>query len=230
MAEEVNRVFVDQYAQWLFASEPSAVTHLRAEGIPAERIHELGNVMVDTMHRMRSKIERSSILTRLNVQRHAYGVVTLHRAELLADETCFREVWESLQTISVGLPLIAPLHPRTRAVVARLGLEKNSGIHLLDALGYVDMQRLISDACFVWTDSGGLQEETTALGVPCFTLREETERPITIEEGTNTLVGCSKAAIAQAYKEACQHPKRGRTPLLWDGKAAERIAKIIAEA
>lgn len=230
MAEEVNRVFVDQYAKWLFASESSAVNHLKAEGIPAERIYEVGNVMVDTMHLMRSKVEGSSVLTQLHLQRHAYGVVTLHRAELLADETCFKEVWAALQAIATELPLIAPLHPRTRILVAKLGLEKNSGIRLIDSLGYVDMQRLISEARFVWTDSGGLQEETTALGVPCFTVREETERPITIEEGTNTLVGCSKMGIAQAYKEACQYPKRGRTPDLWDGRAAERIAKIIAEA
>lgn len=230
MAEELNRVFVDHYARWLFASEPSAVAHLKAEGIPAERIYEVGNVMVDTMHSMRSQSEASSILAQLNVQKQTYGVVTLHRAELLADEERFKEVWRALQAISKDLPLIAPLHPRTRALVTKLGLEEEKGIRLIDPLGYVDMQRLVGDARFVWTDSGGLQEETTVLGVPCFTLREETERPITIEEGTNVLVGCSKERIEKAYREGCNHPKTGRIPALWDGQAAHRIAKVIAQA
>lgn len=230
MAEELNRVFVDRYARWLFASEPSAVRHLKAENVPVERIYEVGNVMVDTMYHMRSKIEASAILQCLGMKKQAYGVVTLHRAELLADEKAFKEVWKALESISKDLPLVAPLHPRTRALVSKLGLEKKEGIHSIEPLGYVDMQRLIGDARFVWTDSGGLQEETTALGVPCFTVRAETERPITVEEGTNILVGCSGKGIEGAYQEACHAPKKGRIPALWDGHAADRIAKVIAEA
>ncbi len=230
MAEEVNRVFVDRYARWLFASEPSAVAHLTAEGIPAERIYEVGNVMVDTMRLMQPKVEKSSILNQLHLQEKTYGMVTLHRAELLADEERFKDVWAALQDISKDLPLVAPLHPRTRTMVAKLGLDIQKGIQMIDPLGYVDMQRLTGGAQFVWTDSGGLQEETTVLGVPCFTVREETERPITIEEGTNRLVGCTREGIDRAYQKGSIYPRTGHIPALWDGYAADRIANIIAQA
>lgn len=237
MAEERNRIFVDKQAQWLFTTEPSAREHLLMEGIPSEKIHEVGNVMVDTMRLMRPLIDESTILPRLSMilkldlKPGSYGVVTLHRAELLKNESSFREVWEALGEIAKQIPLIAPLHPRTADVIHGLGLDpKKHPLYLTGPMPYTDMQRLVKDAKYVWTDSGGLQEETTVYGVPCFTIREETERPITIIEGTNVLVGCTKEGIDRSYKEVCTHPKTGRIPLLWDGHAAERIAKIVLEA
>lgn len=228
MAEECNRIFVDQHAQWLFTTEPSAKQNLLNEGICPEAIYEVGNVMVDTMHLMRPQVEASTVLELYKLNKRGYGVVTLHRAALVKDPAMFRRVWEGLVTIAHTLPLIAPLHPRTRALVNDLDLSSRS-IQVVDSMGYADMQRLVRDAAYVWTDSGGLQEETTVYGVPCFTVREDTERPITIEVGTNTLVGCTKQGIEDAYHKAQIHPKEGRIPLLWDGHAAERIARILRD-
>lgn len=228
MAEERNRVFVDRHAQWLFTTESRAKQNLLDEGVAQTRIYEVGNVMVDTMHLMRPQVERSTILAELNVKKGAYGVVTLHRAALMQDKNLFKGVWEALRTIAQTLPLIAPLHPRARALLTELKLVSD-GIRVVDPLGYADMQRLICDAQAVWTDSGGLQEETTVYGVPCFTIREDTERPITIERGTNILVGCTKERIEDAYAAFRLSPKQGAIPPLWDGHAAERIAKILVD-
>lgn len=229
MAEERNRIFVDHHAQWLFTTEPSAKRNLLKEGIAPERIYEVGNVMVDTMHLMRAQVEASVILSALRLAKQGYGVITLHRAALMQDKNVFQEVWKSLSTIARTLPLIAPLHPRARILLTELGLASDD-IHIIDPLGYADMQRLIRDARAVWTDSGGLQEETTVYGVPCFTVREDTERPVTIEEGTNVLVGCTQKGIEDAYAAFNHSPKQGSVPALWDGHAAERIAKILVDA
>ncbi|MBP9709693.1 UDP-N-acetylglucosamine 2-epimerase (non-hydrolyzing) [Patescibacteria group bacterium] len=228
MAEERNRIFVDHEAQWLFTTEPGAKHNLLNEGVAPERIYEVGNVMVDTMHLMRSQVERSTILTGLGVKKTEYGVVTLHRAALMQDKNIFHAVWKALRSIAQTLSLIAPLHPRARALLTELALASDD-IRITDPLGYADMQRLIRDAKAVWTDSGGLQEETTVYGVPCFTIREDTERPITIEQGTNVLVGCTQKGIEDAYTIFNHMPKQGSIPALWDGHAAERIANILAE-
>lgn len=226
MPEEINRVFVDRHASYLFATEPMAVEYLRSECVAPERIFEVGNVMVDTMHLMRPKIDASNILAHLHLEPRKYGVATLHRAELFQEERTFSEVWSALEEGARSLPLIAPLHPRTKAELEKRGIV-NDSIRIIDALGYVDMQRLIKDSAGVWTDSGGLQEETTVYGVPCFTVREETERPITVSEGTNTLVGCTRQGIEASFIRARQTPKTSRVPRLWDGHAAERIADVL---
>lgn len=229
MAEELNRVFVDHHAEILFTTEAEATQHLMAEGIERGRIHEVGNVMIDTMRLMRPRVDASQILEELNLTSGSYGVVTLHRSELLQNESNFTEVWRTLLELSQALPCIFPVHPRTRQVLERYGLSGSPSFRLIDPLGYADMQRLVREARCVFTDSGGLQEETTVLHVPCITLREETERPITVREGTSVLVGYVPERIRAAF-EACmrgEHPK-GRVPALWDGHAAERIAAVLA--
>ncbi len=230
MAEELNRVFVDHYATWLFTTEPSATQHLLDEGISSTTIHETGNVMVDTMYHMKVKVDASTILSRLKVQRGMYGVVTIHRPELIQHPQKLRAVWEALTRIHASLPLIFPVHPRTRGVLEQAGLLRQEGICCIDPLGYADMQCLVREARCVFTDSGGLQEETTVLRVPCFTLREETERPITVSEGTSVVVGHKSENILQAFDAFCANaPKQARIPLLWDGRAAERIADILLQ-
>ncbi len=228
MAEELNRVFVDRYATWLFTTEPAAKKHLLNEGISADSVFEVGNVMVDTLHHMQASVDASTILARLNLQNGAYGVVTIHRPELIDQPEKLRAVWAALTTIHASLPFIFPIHPRTRRVFELAELLKEGGVICIDPLGYADMQHLVREARCVFTDSGGLQEETTALGVPCFTLREETERPITVSEGTSMIVGHDSEKILAAFDafRASGH-KQGRVPALWDGRAAERIADIL---
>lgn len=228
MAEELNRVFVDHYAEWLFTTEPSAKQYLLQEGVSGDRIHEVGNVMVDTMHFMKPKVDASRILEEMNLASGSYGVLTIHRPELIDSPERLQEVWEALNTVHASLPLVFPTHPRTRRILEQSALLKRSDIRCIDPLGYADMQRLVREARCVFTDSGGLQEETTVLGIPCFTLREETERPVTISEGTSVLVGHRKEQIVEAFNTFCTRgPKQTRIPAGWDGHAAERIADIL---
>lgn len=228
MAEELNRVFVDHYAEWLFTTEPSAKQHLLKEGVKGERIYEVGNVMVDTMRFMKPKVDASSVVASMGLVKGEYGVLTLHRPELIDHPERLREVWEALSEIEKSLPLIFPVHPRTQRILDQAHLLKGTKIRCVDPLGYADMQRLVRDAKCVFTDSGGLQEESTVLGVPCFTLREETERPITVSEGTSIIVGHEKKRIMDAFHALCtQGPKQAHIPAWWDGHAAERIADIL---
>jgi len=236
MPEEINRVLTDHISDALFATEQSAVENLANEGIPDERVHLVGNVMIDTLLKHRQAAEASSVLDDIGVDPRRYGVVTLHRPSNVDEPEVLRDIVDALERIAGELELVFPIHPRTRASLDRLGLADRvaaiSAIHTPDPLGYLDFIKLLANATVVLTDSGGIQEETTILGVPCLTIRENTERPSTIEHGTNRLVRPDKAAILEAWEAVSVNgrvPGTGsdRRPPLWDGRAAERIAEIL---
>lgn len=234
MPEEINRLITDQLSARLYLTERSAFDNLLREGIESSRCRFVGNVMIDTLHhhsRAALPLAQIPALAQPQLQVAArgagHGVVTLHRPANVDDPQLLRRLLETLNQIGRRLPLIFPLHPRTRAQIVQQRLESLlDGETLLpvEPLGYLEMLGLMRDARLVLTDSGGIQEETTALGVPCLTLRENTERPITLTEGTNTLVGRDPATIlAQVEEILASGGKRGRAPELWDGHAAERI-------
>jgi UDP-N-acetylglucosamine 2-epimerase (non-hydrolysing) len=235
MPEEINRVLTDQIADRLYTTERSAEENLRREGIPADRICFAGNVMIDSLLLNRPQARSAAATLRQHgiepaLLDHAagYGVVTLHRPSNVDDRDVLRGVMGVLAEVSAQLPLVFALHPRTRANLDRFGLIESIDprrMILLPPQGYLEMLGLTSRAALMLTDSGGLQEETTALGVPCLTLRDNTERPITVEQGTNTLVGRDREAILRGVADILKRGgKRGRIPELWDGHAAERIA------
>jgi len=238
MPEEINRVVTDQIADRLYTTERSAEGNLRSEGIPAERVIFCGNVMIDSLLAHRNHARSAADTLRAHdidplVLEHpkGYGVVTLHRPSNVDDPQTLRSLLVTLGDVAKDLPLVFAMHPRTRSNIDKLqlgALVDPARLVLLPPQGYLEMLGLMSGATLVLTDSGGLQEETTALGVPCLTLRANTERPITIEQGTNTLVGTDRAAILQAVAEILGgQGKRGRVPELWDGHAAERIASDL---
>ena len=237
MPEEINRILTDQISDILYTTERSAHDNLAREGIPAERAVFVGNVMIDSLVANRSKaVPPVELLTRAG---HAaerivdgYGVVTLHRPSNVDHPETLGAIIDALGEIGRRLPLVFALHPRTRNNLERFGMQDRldaPGFVILPPQGYLEMLGLMAGATMVLTDSGGIQEETTALGVPCLTIRENTERPITIEQGTNTLVGVDPATIrAAADAVLAGGGKRGRVPELWDGRAAERIASHLA--
>ena len=234
MPEEINRLLTDQIADVLFTPSSDADENLRAEGIPAERIHLVGNVMIDSLFLHLERAKASTIRDQLGVANADYAVLTLHRPSNVDDRETFVGIIEALAQIGRRLPIIFPVHPRTRKAIADLGLEKliqdSKGLRLIDPLGYLDFMWLYSGARLVLTDSGGIQEETTALGIPCFTLRENTERPITVEMGTNVVVGTDPDRIAAASFSALERQPDAsppRIPPLWDGHTAERIADVL---
>jgi UDP-N-acetylglucosamine 2-epimerase (non-hydrolysing) len=226
MPEENNRIITDAISSFHFVSEPSGAVNLQAEGVPESTIFSVGNVMIDTLLRFREKAAKSTILELLGVQARSYAVVTLHRPSNVDDPARLRSIYNSLEELSGDLPIVFPVHPRTRA---RLGETKPiPGLKLISPLGYLDFLRLMSEARLVLTDSGGIQEETTVLQVPCLTLRENTERPITVEEGTNRLIGAEPAAILPAAHEILANGAiHGKIPALWDGHASERILDAL---
>ncbi len=235
MPEEINRVLTDQVADRLYTTERSAAGNLLREGVAAERICFVGNVMIDSLLSNRSKGRNAAETLRASgadpaVLSHpkGYAVVTLHRPSNVDDGATLRMLLEVLREVSELLPLVFALHPRTRANIERFGLGGLTNprcMVLLPPQGYLEMVGLLAGATMVLTDSGGLQEETTALGVPCLTMRDSTERPITVEQGTNTLVGRDAQAILKGVADILSgQGKRGRVPELWDGRAAERIA------
>lgn len=238
MPEEINRVLTDQISDLLFTTERSALENLTAEGIAAERVHFAGNVMIDTL---RDNLERaaapSDTLSRAGADpamaAGAYGVLTLHRPSNVDDPAVLERLMGLMRDFSERLPLLFPVHPRTRARIDSAGLAATfdaPGIVELPPQGYHGMLGLMRGATMVLTDSGGIQEETTALGVPCITLRENTERPITVEQGTNTLTGTDAAAIRAAFESILAGGgKAGRVPELWDGQAATRIVGVLAD-
>jgi len=229
MPEEINRVLTDAISQWLFVTEPSGVTNLRQEGVAEERIHLVGNVMIDTLLACRDLCRRSTILRDLGLAGRSYGVLTLHRPANVDDPQVLRGLLDAVGQVQRDLPIVFPVHPRTRKVLDGHDLAAMPGLITVDPLGYLDFLRLLSEARLVLTDSGGIQEETTVLGVPCLTLRNNTERPITVRQGTNTLVGLDPARIVSAARESLTGPRnRGQIPELWDGKAAERIIDVLA--
>ena len=232
MPEEINRVLTDQISDLLFTTERGALVNLQREGIDPERVHFVGNVMIDTLRR---NLERAIPVEQTLGDRPAagYAVLTLHRPSNVDDRDTLAGLLDAVGHIAHRLPVIFPIHPRTRAAAERLGLAarlEQAGIRLLPPLGYLEMLGLTREATLVLTDSGGLQEETTALGVPCITLRENTERPVTLSEGTNSLTGPDPEKILQCFEDILScGGKRGRIPEYWDGRASERIAEILRD-
>lgn len=230
MPEEINRVVTDALSQWLFTTEPSAERNLLAEGIPASRIHYVGNVMIDTLLRFREKAGASRVLDELGLDPRSYALVTLHRPSNVDDGGHLRGLVEMLARLRRRVPVVFPVHPRTRARLEEASID-TGGLLLTPPLPYLDFLRLMSAARLVLTDSGGIQEETTILGVPCLTLRDNTERPITLEQGTNCLAGTVPDQILRAAHRVLADPMPAPAwPRLWDGKASARIADVLAES
>ena len=235
MPEEINRLLTDQIADLLLTPSVDADLNLRAEGIPAARIQMVGNVMIDSLFHHLKRAEASSVREDLGLAGKDYATLTLHRPSNVDDRSTLARILDALEQISERLPLIFPVHPRTRKSLAEFGftkrIERARNLRLIEPLGYLDFLRLYSGARLVLTDSGGIQEETTALSIPCLTLRENTERPVTVEMGTNTIVGTDTERITRAAFAALDE-SRARTPRpmppLWDGHTADRILDAIA--
>ena len=228
MPEEINRLLTDQVSELLFTTSPEAEANLLREGVDAEGIHFVGNPMIDSLERHLERARGSDVHARLGVGGGDYGLVTLHRPSNVDDPDVLAGVLGALADVAKEIPLIFPAHPRTAKMLERFGMSGLGAISLIEPLGYLDFLRLMADARLVLTDSGGIQEETTVLGIPCLTVRDNTERPITIEMGTNRLVGSDPARIREAAIQAVGAPRPEPVrPPLWDGKAGERIADVI---
>jgi UDP-N-acetylglucosamine 2-epimerase (non-hydrolysing) len=229
MPEEINRIVADQVSQFLFIHSPEARDNLFAEGYAADAIHDVGNTMIDSLIAMRERIDEAGAPEARGLARGEYLVVTLHRPNLV-DGPLLAEAVAQLRALSEALEVVFPVHPRTRASLDMLGVDASSErLRLIEPVGYVEFLSLVAGSAGVLTDSGGIQEETTYLGLPCFTLRENTERPITVSMGTNTLLGLDPARIAEV--PALLAEARGReaeVPPLWDGHAAERIVDVLS--
>jgi UDP-N-acetylglucosamine 2-epimerase (non-hydrolysing) len=230
MPEELNRLLTDRLSSYLFTPSPDADENLLAEGHDPSRIHQVGNVMIDTLLRHRPEAEaRSTVLDSLALDPGSYAVLTLHRPETVDHPDRLGQALAAVEQVAELVPIIYPVHPRTRKLLDPKAL--NGRLRLHEPLGYFDFLKLLDHARFVLTDSGGIQEETTVLGVPCLTLREETERPITVSEGTNTVVGLDdKLILAETRRILRGEGKRGRAPALWDGRAADRVIDVLARA
>ena len=225
MPEEINRLVTDTLADLLFTTSRDADENLKREGVDPSKIHFAGNVMIDTLLKHREKAAA------LDIEKpKRYALVTLHRPSNVDDPIVLGPILEALEEISRTMPVLFPIHPRTQKRVRDFGLSMNHGIRTMEPLGYLEFLNLESTASVVLTDSGGLQEETTILGVPCLTLRHNTERPVTISHGTNTVVGPDKAQILHAFRRIVSGDwKPSGPPELWDGRAAGRIVRIIRE-
>jgi UDP-N-acetylglucosamine 2-epimerase (non-hydrolysing) len=227
MPEEINRVLTDSISRWLFVSEPSGIENLRREGVAASRIHHVGNVMIDTLVACRNQFEQPDLLSQFGVDPAGYAVLTMHRPANVDDSTTLRALLGALEIIQREIPVVFPVHPRTRKALLGERLDLPN-VRLTDPLGYIEFMNLVAQARFVMTDSGGIQEETTYLGVPCLTLRNNTERPATIETGSNVLVGLDpEKIIAQARLAITGRPRDRRVPEFWDGMASRRILDIL---
>lgn len=257
MPEEINRILTDHVSDLLFVTEESGLRNLRHEGIPDERIHFVGNTMIDSLLNFKDKAEMSTILDKLGLRSRAcehgstngitrYALLTLHRPSNVDNRKAFMNILEGLEELSNSCPIIFPAHPRTQRRIGEFGLEffcgsenGNQGrsgsnpasaakrIHLVDPLGYLDFLCLMKHAALVVTDSGGIQEETTCLGIPCVTVRENTERPVTVTCGTNTIAGTEKESIRDAVKRQMEREMNIRVPEKWDGMAGARILEAI---
>ena len=239
MPEEINRILTDQIADLLFTTERAAAENLAREGIPNERVRFVGNVMIDSLRRhQQHALPPSETLAREGVSADflggatGFGVVTLHRPSNVDEREALRESLTLLRDVARRLPLVWPVHPRARDNIERFGLSPllaDSRVAFLPPQGYLEMAGLLAGARLVLTDSGGIQEETTALSVPCLTMRDNTERPVTVEQGTNTLVGRNRKLALECVDGILRSGgKRGRMPELWDGRAAERIADALS--
>ena len=234
MPEELNRILTDSIADLLFVTEPSAVENLLREGKRPEAVHHVGHVMVDNLLYQLQQLAGSDtsgyLSTGIRARYPRYGAVTLHRPSNVDERQVFTRLSSTLREVSRQLPLVFPLHPRTRANLEKFGIDLGTAVTLTPPLSFMDFLALWKDASVVLTDSGGLQEETTALGVPCLTLRETTERPITVDQGTNEVVGTDPACICEGVQRVLRgEGKQGRRPALWDGHAAERIAAVLVQ-
>jgi len=228
MPEEINRMLTDAISDLLFVSEPAGMVNLAREGVGPDRAVLVGNVMIDTLLAARDRARTSDVLTTLGLRDGEYGLVTLHRPSNVDDVEALRGLLATLD--GLGVRLVFPVHPRTRQRMVAAGTALDPGRwSVCEPLGYLDFLRLQASARVVFTDSGGIQEETTVLGVPCITLRDNTERPVTCEQGTNQLVGTSREAIVAAYRRIDEIRRARRVPESWDGKSAERIAAAIAD-
>ena len=233
MPEEINRMVTDTLSDYLFVTEQSGLDNLRKEGVPDEKVFFTGNVMIDSLVYFLDKAKNSNIINQLSLNDYEYALVTLHRPSNVDIKENFEKLLNAFSEIENDLKIVFPIHPRSRKMLTNFGLDNRiSAMHnlvLLDPIGYLDFMKLMHDAKLVLTDSGGIQEETTYLGIPCITLRENTERPVTIDVGTNVLVGSdTELVISEAKKVISGQSKKGQVPDLWDGKAAERIVSIIA--
>jgi UDP-N-acetylglucosamine 2-epimerase (non-hydrolysing) len=237
MPEEINRLVTDALSDVLFTSEPSGNDNLRREGVADEKVFFVGNVMIDTLLRFRQQAHSSQILETLHLKPQAYAVLTMHRPSNVDNPEQLRQMFTVLAQVAADLPVVFPCHPRTWQRLQDLALPlhlstaqspRAQGVVVHEPLGYLDFLQLTSQAKFVLTDSGGVQEETTILGVPCLTLRENTERPVTVVEGTNTLVGSSAERIlSEVARILSGQGKQGGIPQFWDGQAAGRIVEIL---
>lgn len=257
MPEEINRILTDHVADLLFVTEESGLRNLREEGIPDGKVHFVGNTMIDSLLAFKDKADGSNILDKLSLRNHngghgstdgtaRYALLTLHRPSNVDQRATFLNILEGLEELSNSCPVIFPAHPRTQKRVAEFGFERffrtENGIHegeesrsahadghirLVEPLGYLDFLCLMSHAAVVVTDSGGIQEETTCLGIPCVTVRENTERPVTVKVGTNILAGTSKEGIRQATRQQLESTVSGAVPEAWDGRSAQRILDVI---
>ena len=237
MPEEINRLVTDSISDWFFVTEPAGIEHLRREGKPDVAVFYAGHVMVDNVLFQAEKLattdtsgfETAGFKAAALAGKGRYGVITLHRPSNVDSGEMMQRIGGALRQIAGEIPLIFPVHPRTRANLQKFGVDLGPDITLVGPQAYMAFLDLWKDAAVVLTDSGGLQEETTALGVPCITIRENTERPVTVDEGTNVLVGTDPVRIvAEAMKVLAGAGKQGRRPHLWDGRAAERIVRILA--
>ena len=233
MPEEINRLVTDSICDMLLVSEPAGLENLRREGHSEDQMHLIGNVMIDTLYWLLPKAEQHDVHRQYGLEPGQYGVVTLHRPSNVDQPETLSALLDVLVDTSRDLPLVFPVHPRTQQRMQRFGLagrfEAAKGIVALPPLGYLDFLALTSRARVIVTDSGGLQEESTALGIPCLTARFNTERPITVEEGTSTLVGNDPAKLRRGLRQVLEGAyKNGHCPELWDGRAAERIAEVLA--
>mgnify|MGYP000060269668 CR=1 FL=1 len=234
MPEEINRVLTDAISDLLFCSEASGVTNLRREGVPEDKIFLVGNVMIDTLLRHRERAEASRILETLGLETDEYVLLTLHRPSNVDSDGTLARIFAALEVVQKERPVVFPVHPRTRKAITSGTLARQiadmPGLKLVDPLGYLDFIKLMAHAKVVLTDSGGIQEETTVLQIPCLTLRNNTERPSTIEMGTNRLVGADPDRILAGYRTVLANKcPVGKIPPFWDGHAAERIAEILIQ-
>ena len=234
MPEEINRILTDHLSEYLFTTSADADANLLREGIPAAKIHLTGNVMIDTLRKSEPLARGRNAAGVLGLKRGGYAVLTLHRPSNVDDPEAFALILNGLEEIQARLPIVFPIHPRSRKRIAEFGLDRRierlGQLKLCAPLGYLTFLSLMLDARFVMTDSGGIQEETTALGIPCLTLREGTERPVTVEVGTNIIVGPQpERIVAEAMRLLDGHRRQGGIPPLWDGRAAGRIVEILRQ-
>lgn len=235
MPEEINRILTDIVSDFLFVTEQSGVENLKKEGVPDSKIYLVGNVMIDSLLYHRAQIRKSTILTQFNLKPNTFTLVTLHRPSNVDSREGLRRIIQIMKSLSERSKIVFPIHPRSRKMLDHHGLSEEissiNNLTLVDPLGYLDFQKLLENASLVITDSGGIQEETTFLSIPCLTLRENTERPITVEIGTNELCGNDVSLVIERSLEIFKGVrKQGSVPYLWDGKASERIAAIVVNS